>query len=140
MDGLFCIYFILALLYECSHFLRPVVWIVVLISFKFLLVGNMLVKEWGFFYLFRHAGIPCLQVQGHAKEQYHDLEEKFTDEGKPTHAWNIVHVKGEWRPLDVTWGTGCTDNGGTFKRKFDEHWFLTDPADFVCKHYPLDKR
>ncbi|KAK7095279.1 hypothetical protein V1264_006710 [Littorina saxatilis] len=90
--------------------------------------------------LCRHAGIPCLQVQGHAKEQYHDLEEKFTDEGKPTHAWNIVHVKGEWRPLDVTWGTGCTDNGGTFKRKFDEHWFLTDPADFVCKHYPLDKR
>ena len=76
-------------------------------------------------------------MQGINKAQDHDPETVFTATSKTNHAWNLVLVEGEWRPLDNTFGAGHLDKGGTFTREFDEHWFLTDPAEFVPAHFPL---
>ena len=85
----------------------------------------------------RLANIPCILVQGIAKGYRHDPEDVYTASSKTNHAWNLVLIKGEWRPLDTTWGAGHLDMGGNFNRKFEEHWFLTDPEEFVPRHFPL---
>ncbi|KAL8625924.1 hypothetical protein ACOMHN_012516 [Nucella lapillus] len=87
--------------------------------------------------LCRHANIPCLLVSGLDKGLDYDPETIFTPTTKTNHAWNIVYVKGEWRPLDVTWGSGHLDESRRFQRKLTEHWFLTDPAEFITDHFPL---
>ena len=83
------------------------------------------------------ANIPCVMVHGIAKGYGHDPEDVYTASSETNHAWNLVLVQGEWRPLDSTWGAGHLDRGGNFQRKFDEHWFLTDPEEFVPHHFPL---
>ncbi|KAK7465996.1 hypothetical protein BaRGS_00037433, partial [Batillaria attramentaria] len=80
--------------------------------------------------------VPCLLVQGFAKGVDHDFDSVYKEDTEINHAWNLVQIQGEWRPLDCTWGAGSMERGGNFKREFTEHWFLTDPEDFLPTHFP----
>ena len=58
----------------------------------------------------------------------------------PPHAWNAVHVAGSWRLLDCTFGAGKTNPDGLeFQKQLNEHFFLTDPDEFIFTHYPFDE-
>ncbi|KAL8579877.1 hypothetical protein ACOMHN_046444 [Nucella lapillus] len=81
--------------------------------------------------------IPCLMVSGIAKGYRHDPEDVYTEHTKANHAWNLVLLQGEWRPLDSTWGTGHVNRSGRFVRRLEDRWFLTDPGEFVLRHFPL---
>lgn len=57
------------------------------------------------------------------------------------HAWNAVKISGQWRLVDATWGAGTvTGNPPQFGFRFNDSYFLTDPADFVLNHYPDDEK
>ena len=47
-----------------------------------------------------------------------------------------MHIDGEWRFIDCTWGSGYVALDGRFKPQFDEFWFLTDPEIFIYDHFP----
>lgn len=55
------------------------------------------------------------------------------------HAWNAVFVYGVWRLLDTTWGAGRIERDGTFLKELNEHFFLTDPDEFIYTHFPYDE-
>ena len=61
-------------------------------------------------------------------------------EGDPPHAWNAVHVAGSWRLLDCTFVAGKTNpDGREFQKQINEHFFLTDPDEFIYTHFPYDE-
>lgn len=60
----------------------------------------------------------------------------FTTDSEATHAWNVVHVQQEWRPVDCTWGAGRLGDNRQFERRFEDFWFLTDPDHFLLRHFP----
>ncbi len=57
-----------------------------------------------------------------------------------SHAWNVVFVFGAWRLLDCAFGAGVVDPfDGSFEKKLNEHFFLTDPDEFIYSHFPYDE-
>ncbi len=59
--------------------------------------------------------------------------------GPTNHAWVAVKIDGDWRLMDPTWGAGYLNEQHQFTRRFQEHYFLTDPEDFVFDHLPEDE-
>jgi hypothetical protein len=53
------------------------------------------------------------------------------------HAWSEVRVKGEWRIVDPTWGSGIIQ-GGKFVRKLNNDYFNANPAAIIRSHMPFD--
>ncbi|XP_067669742.1 uncharacterized protein [Haliotis asinina] len=93
-----------------------------------------------FLALCREVKIPCKVVSGIAKGYGFDPEVKITEDTDTNHAWNIVFVNGDWRPIEVTWGAGYIGDKFKYVKQFNEFHFLTDPVDFVVKHFPyIDK-
>ncbi|XP_038056084.1 kyphoscoliosis peptidase-like [Patiria miniata] len=86
----------------------------------------------------RRAGITCEKISGYAKGARYSAGDLF--EGKDTdHAWNAVYVDNAWRLLDCTWATGFVNPAQPFQFKFKEHYFLTDPEEFIYTHFPYNK-
>lgn len=85
-----------------------------------------------------YAGLDCEIVQGYARFSYEGIGEQRIDEN---HAWNAVKLDDEWHLVDVTWGSGYTDEKvRKFIKHYSDHYFLTDPKDFILSHYPTDKK
>jgi hypothetical protein len=59
-----------------------------------------------------------------------------TFDGPTNHAWNAVRIDGKWRLMDPTWGAGYLDESLSFVRRFQDHYFLTKPEEFVFDHLP----
>ncbi|XP_041356311.1 kyphoscoliosis peptidase-like [Gigantopelta aegis] len=93
-----------------------------------------------FYALCKIARIPCQIVSGFAKAFSYNPEIPYTSSSQTNHAWNIVVVNGEWRPVECTWGAGCLGDNNEFNWKFKEFYFLTDPEMFVHAHLPFMKR
>ena len=69
-------------------------------------------------------GIECQYVEGCcSKEDY--------DKGYLTHAWNIVKIKGNYFPLDLTWNAGSSASG-----KMLSISDLANVNEFVKSHIP----
>lgn len=91
----------------------------------------------GYAYLLKelcsHAGIQVEIVHGYGR----NLATTLID--KPNHSWNAVRLNGKWYLCDPTWSAGVNDpRTSTFTRKFDDAYFLSEPATFIRKHYPID--
>ncbi|XP_035387160.1 kyphoscoliosis peptidase [Electrophorus electricus] len=87
----------------------------------------------------REVGIQCEEVSGYSKGIGHRpgcrLAEKPSD-----HMWNAVWVRGQWGLLDACWGAGTVDmETKSFIKRFDEFYFLTEPAEFINSHFPDDQ-
>ncbi|XP_045199708.2 kyphoscoliosis peptidase-like [Mercenaria mercenaria] len=89
--------------------------------------------------LCKEASIPVVTVSGCSKGLRHQPDKEFTV-AETNHSWNAVHINGEWRFLDCTWGSGYLDHTGKFRRQFDEFWFLTDPEVFAYDHFPMHQK
>ncbi|XP_052782376.1 kyphoscoliosis peptidase-like [Mya arenaria] len=85
--------------------------------------------------LCKEVGIPAVTIPGCSKGLRHQPDKEFKMEER-NHSWNAVHVEGEWRFIDCTWGSGFVDVNGKFQRQFDEFWFMTDPEIFCYDHFP----
>lgn len=57
------------------------------------------------------------------------------------HAWNAVRVDGRWGLVDCTWGAGHLDPARSrFVQRFEPHYFLTPPEQFIHDHWPSEAR
>jgi transglutaminase/protease-like cytokinesis protein 3 len=84
------------------------------------------------------AGLDCEIVQGYARFSYQGIGDTHTD---PNHAWNAVKIGDRWQLVDVTWGSGYTDEKiRKFHKAYSDNYFLTDPKLFVLNHFPKDKK
>jgi transglutaminase/protease-like cytokinesis protein 3 len=84
-----------------------------------------------------HAGIVAEIITGYARTDMNRLESSF----RSNHSWNAVRIDSVWHLLDVTWASGyITMFSGDFVKKYDDYYFLTDPAEFIKHHLPDDIR
>ncbi|TGL58689.1 hypothetical protein EHQ58_10250 [Leptospira ognonensis] len=82
------------------------------------------------------AGIESVVVSGFSKGLGYSPNQKFK---VPDHAWNAVKLDGEWHLLDVTWASGVIENN-SFKKVYNEYYYLTPPEQFINDHLPADKK
>jgi hypothetical protein len=84
--------------------------------------------------LCRQFDIPSKVIAGVAKNEIKDIR---GDQVFKNHSWNAVQIEGQWKLLDPTWASGHFDlERGKFERKLIEHYFFTEPAEFVKHHLP----
>jgi len=82
-----------------------------------------------------HAGIRNELIIGYAKNSIDRPGSRFG----VNHYWNAVYFDSAWHLLDVTWASGYLNwQGDEFIRRYDDHYFLTPPEEFVRDHYPDD--
>jgi len=79
------------------------------------------------------AGIEVVEINGWAKGIGYKAGDPV--DGPTNHAWNAVKIGDGWYLIDSTWGAGSSD-GINFVRRFDEHYFLTPPEQFIYDHLP----
>lgn len=57
------------------------------------------------------------------------------------HIWNAVKVNGQWKFVDVTWGSGGVNSEtGKFVNKFNPGYFFTNPDVFFLNHFPDEEK
>jgi len=78
-------------------------------------------------------GLESEVVYGTAKATPSDIGKGAA---KGNHAWNVVKINGQWKLIDVTWGSG----GISGKLGYDDKYFFTSPELFFLNHFPDDKK
>jgi hypothetical protein len=108
--------------------------------FKALLESHQTICS-GYAYLVKelaaHAGISCVVVDGYGRT----TQTNINNLGNANHSWNAVQLNNKWYLCDATWSCGIYDQAtAQYVRRYDDSYFLADPALFIHKHYPLDER
>ena len=75
------------------------------------------------------------KIDGFSKVFDFILNENLEDSEK--HEWNAVHIEEEWYLIDTTWGSGYSEDGKAFIKKFNPYYFFTPPQEFVRGHLPF---
>ena len=78
-----------------------------------------------------HAGIKAEIIYGYVRT---NNNRRFA----VNHAWNSVYIDSAWYLLDVTWASGFVTYGNEYIRRYNDFYFLTEPAEFIRDHYPED--
>ena len=91
-----------------------------------------------FLSLAREAGLDAVRITGYGKGYGYVPGKNFS--GPFNHAWNAVKINGSWYLIDCTWGAGFVNGEGEYVRKFDDHYFMTPPSQFIFSHFPEDFR
>lgn len=79
-----------------------------------------------------HASLKCEVVSGYAKSDAAEIGELNE---KTSHAWNAIRLGAKWYLVDATWAAGHVYKR-KFTRDFNEYYYLTDPDEFMYRHYP----
>ena len=88
--------------------------------------------------LCNHADIDCKVIVGYSRTDLKKIGKRIK---KPEHAWNAVWFNDQWHLVDVTWGSGETDERVRFfKRRFKSSWFLSPSDLFLRSHYPSEEQ
>lgn len=85
----------------------------------------------------KKAGLESEVVYGNAKSVPADIGKAPS---ASNHAWNAVKINGQWKLLDVTWGSGGMSGNNNFGLAFDDKYFFTKPEAFFLNHFPTDKK
>ncbi len=91
-----------------------------------------------FLSLAREAGLEAARISGYGKGYGYLPGKNFS--GPFNHAWNSVKINGSWYLVDSTWGAGYVNGEGKYARKFDDHFFMTPPSQFIYDHFPEEDR
>ena len=88
------------------------------------------------------AGVKCEVVNGYSKTKSYEVGIPLNE----NHAWNAVILDGNYYFLDATWAAGgCfvnsqTDKLSSFKRNFNNYYWLTPNEQFFRNHYPTNPK
>ena len=82
--------------------------------------------------LAREVGLETVRITGYAKGVDYEVGQSTR---KPNHAWLAMHIGGEWRLIDPTWGAGVL-SGRTFEPRFTRDYFLVSPDELILSHFP----
>jgi len=88
--------------------------------------------------LAKEAGLEAVKISGYGKGYSYEPGEALGN--STNHAWNAVKLDGKWFLVDCTWGAGYVNEQRMYVRKFDSHYFMTPPCEFIFDHYPEDSR
>ena len=83
------------------------------------------------------AGLQTERVNGWSKG-YNYTDGMVFSNTNPNHAWNVVYLNDSWWLLDATWGAGYVSETKEFIKQYSEHYFLTNPEQFIYDHFPVD--
>ncbi|UYV65934.1 Hil [Cordylochernes scorpioides] len=91
-----------------------------------------------------YAGLHCTVIKGYSKSAGYQPGVRFTDQ-RFRNSWNAVYVAGGWRFVQCNWGARHLVNAREVPRgaheglryEYDDHYFLTDPRDFIHEFFPL---
>lgn len=83
------------------------------------------------------AGLEAVEIRGYGKGYSYRPGGRFT--GSYNHAWNAVKINGTWCLMDPTWGAGYLGADGKYHRRFDDHYFMTAPDQFIFDHLPEEE-
>jgi transglutaminase/protease-like cytokinesis protein 3 len=83
-------------------------------------------------------GLEAVRISGYGKGYGYQPGRNFT--GPSNHTWNAVKINGSWYLMDSTWGAGYVSGEGKYIRRFDDHFFMTPPSQFIFSHFPEDAR
>ncbi|MCX6678807.1 MAG: hypothetical protein NTX42_00365 [Methanothrix sp.] len=89
-----------------------------------------------FLSLAREAGLEAVRISGYGKGYGYMPGTNFR--GPANHAWNAVKINGSWYLMDSTWGAGYVSGEGKYVRRFNDHFFMTPPNQFIFDHFPED--
>jgi transglutaminase/protease-like cytokinesis protein 3 len=80
------------------------------------------------------AGLTCMVINGMAKNSLPNA-----DSFRENHSWNAIKLHEKWHLVDACWASGdCNSNTTVFKKKFNEHYYNTEPDIFCLDHFPTD--
>ncbi|KAJ3032664.1 hypothetical protein HDV00_007279 [Rhizophlyctis rosea] len=83
--------------------------------------------------LTQRAGLDVWTVSGGARGGPTRPGDTFFEQS--SHAWNAVHINGQYLFIDSTWGSGPVQ-GNTFEFCFEPYWFLVRPRHMIYSHFP----
>jgi len=106
-----------------------------------------------FMRLCSYAGLNCMEVKGHSKSVGYEPGMKIREDSFQN-TWNVVLILGDWWPVQCNWGARhlvlnkdlpdpAARGGGKAKTdkiryQYDEHYFLTDPDEFIQEFWARD--
>ncbi|XP_041357977.1 hillarin-like isoform X2 [Gigantopelta aegis] len=102
-----------------------------------------------FMRLCSYCGLHCLEIKGHSKSVGYEPGMKITDDTFQN-TWNSVLIDGDWRLIQCNWGArhlvlnkdkekDKPKKRDQIRYQYDEHYFLTDPDEFIQEFWPLEK-
>lgn len=95
-----------------------------------------------------YAGLHCVVIKGYSKSAGYQPGVKFED-NRFRNSWNAVYVAGAWRFVQCNWGArhlvnakevpkpGSRGKSDSLRYEYDDHYFLTDPKEFIYEFFPL---
>ncbi|XP_063366962.1 hillarin [Cydia amplana] len=95
-----------------------------------------------------YAGLHCVVIKGYSKSAGYQPGVRFED-NRFRNSWNAVFVAGAWRFVQCNWGArhlvnakdapkpGNRGKSDSLRYEYDDHYFLTDPREFIYEFYPL---
>jgi len=83
------------------------------------------------------AGLEAVEIRGYGKGYSYRPGQRFA--GPYNHAWNAVKINGSWYLMDPTWGAGYLGQDRKYHRWFDDHYFMTQPEQFIYDHLPEEE-
>ncbi|KAK3093948.1 hypothetical protein FSP39_022128 [Pinctada imbricata] len=87
--------------------------------------------------LCRSAGITVETICGYSKGYDYDPEVPYVYGHATNHSWNAVHVNGDWRLVECSWGAGHIDENKKYHFDYSDCYFFMDPDQFIHSHYPF---
>ena len=112
-----------------------------------------------FMRLCSYAGLHCVDIKGHSKSVGYEPGMAIKDNSF-TNTWNAVFVDGNWRFVQCNWGARYNfsyhkspqsyhfrhlvldkekqDREEKIRYQYDDHYFLTDPEQFIYEFFPYD--
>ncbi|KAG8338268.1 hypothetical protein J6590_005810 [Homalodisca vitripennis] len=96
-----------------------------------------------------YAGLHCVVIKGYSKSAGYQPGVRFED-NRFRNSWNAVYVAGAWRFVQCNWGArhlvnakevpkagGKGGKSDSLRYEYDDHYFLTDPREFIYEFFPL---
>lgn len=90
----------------------------------------------------------CVVIKGYSKSAGYQPGVRFED-NRFRNSWNAVYVAGAWRFVQCNWGArhlvnakdvpkpGTKGKSDSLRYEYDDHYFLTDPKEFIYEFFPL---
>ena len=87
------------------------------------------------------AGIRCETVSGYGRGYGFLAGQAGQAENvnQTNHAWNAVHLGGNWRLLDATWDAGHVHERA-FHKSYGTTYLFAEPREFLYTHFPGDAK